>query len=234
MQTQPSLKPLTVALIVVVLLWGGLAAFTAAAEGSATQIERQIVLALRSADDPARMIGSRWMEEIMRDFTALGGYAVLTIVVVTATVFFRLTTTDVQAKFLLATTVGGYVVGMTLKLVVGRERPAIVPHLSHVDSSSLPSVHSMMSTVVYLTIGLLLAGRQRDSRVRRLLVGLPLILTVLVGCSRVFMGVHYPSDVLAGWTAGLLWTAAAFRMDRRLTERRGTPAIPSKTGSTDG
>jgi undecaprenyl-diphosphatase len=108
---------------------------------------------------------------------------------------------------------------MLLKAVFGRSRPGVVPHLSHVESASFPSAHSMMSAIVYLTVGLILAESVSNSRVRSLTVSVPLLLTLLVGISRIFMGVHYPSDVLAGWTAGIVWTMLAFHFNQFLISR---------------
>ena len=108
-----------------------------------------------------------------------------------------------------------YTAGMSLKVLFGRPRPSVVTHLSHVSSLSFPSVHSMMSAVVFITIGLLLSEMTTDRRVRVLLLAAPLCLTLLVGFSRVCMGVHYPTDVLAGWGVGLGWTWTAFQLRHR-------------------
>lgn len=104
-----------------------------------------------------------------------------------------------------------------MKRLIQRERPSIVPHLSHVSgNTSFPSSHAMMSVVVYVTIGLLLSQLTSNRHLRLLLTGLPLVIAMIVGISRVCMGVHFPSDVMGGWAGGLLWTWIAFVIRGRL------------------
>ena len=115
--------------------------------------------------------------------------------------------------------VGGQVLSTTLKYFIDRPRPMIVPHLSQVYTTSFPSGHSMMSAVVYLTLGSLL-GSSSAARAQVLLLSVAMLLTFLVGVSRVYMGVHWPTDVLAGWTAGLVWAILCWLVARQL-QRRG-------------
>lgn len=203
-------RALPVALTVVVITWGAFEVLATRLRDSAEDLDHQIVFLLRDPRDHAQMIGPRALEEVMRDFTALGGYAVLTVTIVAFAVFQRLQNGPSHCRFFLITTIGGYLCSMLMKKTVGRDRPAIVPHLSHVETSSFPSTHSMMSAITWLTIGVMLSQHSDHPAIRRLLTLLPLLLAFSVGISRVFMGVHFPTDVLAGWTAGLLWTWAAF------------------------
>ncbi|MCA9059114.1 MAG: phosphatase PAP2 family protein [Planctomycetaceae bacterium] len=170
---------------------------------------------LRDPSRPDQMIGPPVLQEAMRDYTALGGYAVLLIAILVAALFLYFLRGRSDVRFLLLTSLGGYTAGMSLKVLFGRPRPSVVTHLSHVSSLSFPSVHSMMSAVVFITIGLLLSEMTTDRRVRVLLLAAPLCLTLLVGFSRVCMGVHYPTDVLAGWGVGLGWTWTAFQLRHR-------------------
>lgn len=198
------------ALLVVGLAWTAFEAAAARLHDRLGDLDQQVVVLLRGSDDSSRMIGPPVLEELMRDITGLGGYAVLVLVVFSYSILLRLMHGRRDVNFFLATAIGGFLCSAVMKRLVGRERPGIVPHLSYVETSSFPSTHAMMSLIIFLTIGLLLARHTRDHRVRALLVAVPLLLTFLVGISRVFMGVHFPTDVLAGWTAGLLWTWAAF------------------------
>jgi undecaprenyl-diphosphatase len=107
--------------------------------------------------------------------------------------------------FTLAATIGGALVSFGLKSAFSRPRPEIVPHLTHVYTSSFPSGHSMISAVVYLTLGSLLAAIMPNLKLKVYVLAVAIILTVFVGISRIYLGVHYPTDVLAGWLAGLVW-----------------------------
>src|SRR3954470_7238136 len=125
---------------------------------------------------------------------------------------------------------GGLLLSTGLKSLVDRPRPQLVPHLSQVYTSSFPSGHSMMSAIVYLTLGSLLARLVPSRPVKVYCMFVAMGLTFLVGISRVYMGVHYPTDVLAGWTAGLVWALLVWLAARAL-QRRGTV---EKGGEGDG
>ena len=170
----------------------------------------------RAAGNPERLVGPPLLQESLRDFTALGGYAVLILVSVLFAGFAWVELSRGVCWFFSGTVWGGYFLAVAVKLLVQRERPEVVPYLSLArGSTSFPSAHAMMSVIVYGSIGLLLSARVRDRHLQRLFTVSPLLLSVLVGISRVFMGVHYPTDVLAGWALGLLWTWAAFRLRER-------------------
>jgi undecaprenyl-diphosphatase len=176
---------------------------------------------LRRADDPATPIGPRWLQECGRDITALGGVTVLTLVTFSVAGYLLMARKFHAMWLVLIATFGGLIVSSILKRSFERGRPDIVPHLSHVYTSSFPSGHSMLSAVVYLTLGSLLARLAPGYAVKIYFIALALVLTFLVGVSRVYMGVHYPTDVLAGWTAGLVWAILCWLVARYL-QRRGT------------
>ena len=123
--------------------------------------------------------------------------------------------------FVLIATGGGLVISSVLKDIIARDRPSIVPHLSYVSTSSFPSGHSMLAAVAYLTLGSLLARLVVERRVKIYILVVALLITGLVGVSRVYMGVHYPTDVLAGWSAGLAWASICWLVARAL-QHRGT------------
>ena len=127
----------------------------------------------------------------------------------------------------------GTVLSSTLKLLVARPRPDLIAHVVQVHTMSFPSGHATLSAVTYLTLGALLARVQPNRRLKAFLLGLALILTILVGASRVYLGVHWPSDVLAGWCVGAAWASLCWFVALQL-QRRGQgetghePAEPSR------
>jgi undecaprenyl-diphosphatase len=114
---------------------------------------------------------------------------------------------------------GGTVLITSLKGFFDRDRPSVVPHLTDAFFKSYPSGHSMMSSVVYLTVAVLLARTMQRRRSKVFCVGAALFLSFLIGLSRVYLGVHYPTDVLAGWAAGIAWALlcwlAAYWLEKR-------------------
>jgi undecaprenyl-diphosphatase len=175
---------------------------------------------MRRADDPSRPIGPRWLPEVGRDLTALGGVAALTLTTAFVAGYLLIVRKYHAMWLVLAATLGGLLISTLLKHLIDRARPDLVPHLSHVYTSSFPSGHSMLSAVVYLTLGALLTRLAAERRVKLYFLAAALLLTFLVGVSRVYMGVHYPTDVLAGWTAGLVWALLCWLVARYL-QRRG-------------
>jgi undecaprenyl-diphosphatase len=124
-----------------------------------------------------------------------------------------------SAAFGLFATFGGLLISTALKRFFDRPRPGAVTHLSYVYTSSFPSGHSMLSATVYLTLGRLLMRFQPKRRLKIYYLFVATMLTVLVGISRVYMGVHYPTDVLAGWTAGLVWALICWLAARLLQKQ---------------
>jgi undecaprenyl-diphosphatase len=194
-------------------------------EGETRKFDESILRALRDPANPADPVGPPWVEEAGRDLTALGGVAVLFLLTLAVLGFLLLARKYHAALLLLIATLGGLLLSVLLKGHYERPRPNVVPHLSHVRSASFPSGHSMLSAVVYLTLGALLARLVERRRLKIYCVAVALLLTFLVGVSRVYMGVHYPTDVLAGWAAGLAWAVLCWLVTRYL-QRRGAVEKP--------
>lgn len=177
------------------------------AEGEAPSFDRVILLALRNPADLSDPVGPSWFEESARDMTGLGGYAILTIVTLSAIVYLVMGGKRHAAVLVLAAVGGGMLLSTALKFGFERPRPDLVPHGARIYTASFPSGHAMLSAVTYLTLGALLARVQQRRGVRAFLMGLAVGLTLAVGASRVYLGVHWPSDVLAGWCVGAAWAS---------------------------
>lgn len=167
--------------------------------------------AFRTMADPATPIGSRAVQIAVRDATALGGTLPLVLLVVIVATYLLLKGHMRTAGAIVASALLGVFASEIVKSLVGRGRPDIVPHLVPEVSGSFPSGHAMMSAIVYLTLGTMLARLETDRNVRRYIVGTAIALTIMVGVSRVYLGVHWPSDVMAGWTLGALWVIGVSR-----------------------
>ncbi len=188
-------------------------------EGETHAFDDAILRALRSPTDPADPIGPFWVEAIMRDLTALGGYTVLSLILLLAVTFLLMKGKRASALMMAVAVVGGVILSNLLKIGFDRQRPDVVAHLVDVHSLSFPSGHAMLSAVTYLTLGALLARSERGIVMRAYFMGVAIVLTLLIGSSRVYLGVHYPTDVLAGWCAGSAWAFLCWWMARWLQHR---------------
>lgn len=200
-------------------------------EGETRSFDESIMLALRNPQDLSDPIGPRWVEELGRDFTALGGVGVLVFLSLAVCGFLVIKHKHLSALLVLTAVAGGSVLTFALKAGFDRPRPELVPHGSIVYSASFPSGHSMMSAVVYLTLGALLARVQVERPLRVYVMALATVTTVAVGISRVYLGVHWPTDVLAGWTLGaawavLCWIVALWLQRRGVVEADGPHLSP--------
>jgi undecaprenyl-diphosphatase len=187
--------------------------------GGTRAFDERILLALRTPGDLADPIGPKWLEEMVRDFTALGSTGVLTLMVLAVTGFLAMTRKGHAALTVLVAVLSGVALSQTAKWAYARPRPELVPHGAEVFSASFPSGHAMMAAVVYLTLGSLLARTQSGQAVKAYILGVAVVLTLLVGASRVYLGVHWPTDVLAGWALGGVWAQACWLVMLWLQQR---------------
>ncbi|WP_082666251.1 phosphatase PAP2 family protein [Aureimonas sp. AU4] len=210
-------------LVVLLLVSGAVGAFLAIAgevrEGDTHAFDDAILLWFRKAGDPADPIGPRWVELAFRDITALGGMTVLTLITVTVAAYLALLRKWSSAFLVLVSVLGAILVSSVLKLGFDRPRPDVVSHLVDVHTLSFPSGHAMLSAATYLTLGALLSRTQAALTTRIYLMGVAIALTLLIGTSRIFLGVHYPTDVLAGWCAGAAWALLCWTVARWLQHR---------------
>lgn len=184
-------------------------------------LDRALLLALRSPGDVSDPIGPPWFEEMGRDVTALGGVAVLFLFTGAALGYALMRREKLTAVLLVVSVGGGMLVSLLLKDLYDRARPDLVSHGSVVYTQSFPSGHSMMSAITYLTLAALLVRVQPSRLLKLYVLGLGVLLTGLVGTSRVYLGVHWPSDVLAGWSVGAAWAALTWFVTARLQAHEG-------------
>jgi len=208
-----------------VLLYGGL--FLALAgqvfQGETRAYDDRLLRMFRNPSDLAKPVGAGWVAETVRDITSLGSVPLLAFALGVAVGYLLLAGKRRLALFTLIATLGGSALSFLLKGSYNRPRPTLVPHLSDVITSSFPSGHAMHAAVVFLTFGGLLAEAAPRKRLKLYILAVALLATAAVGISRVYLGVHYPSDVLAGWIAGLGWaslSAMAARLFRLVDRQR--------------
>jgi undecaprenyl-diphosphatase len=187
-------------------------------EGATQNFDRTVLLAFRHPGD-LTPLGSPAVQDAARDITALGGVTVLTLLTLGVTIFLALDGKKHMALFVCGAIVSGLLASTVLKHFFDRPRPNLVPFTVYVSTSSFPSGHSMMSAVTYLVLGALLARSQERKLVKAYFLLGAVFLTVLVGISRVYLGVHWPTDVLAGWTAGAVWALLCWLLARHLQHR---------------
>ncbi|WP_121629236.1 phosphatase PAP2 family protein [Tropicibacter alexandrii] len=213
------LRWLAYLVLVVCLFWGVAELADEVLEGATRDLDRDILLALRVPGDLSDPIGPPWVEEMGRDLTALGGTVVLTLATLLVSGYFLMRHKVSSMLFLLAAVGGGIALSSIAKVLFDRPRPDLVPHGSIVHTASFPSGHSMMAAVAYLSLGVLLARVQPLRRLKLFILASAVLLTLLVGVSRVYLGVHWPTDVFAGWLAGAGWAAVCFGAAQVLARR---------------
>lgn len=204
---------------------GGLWAFEELMElGRAARphvLDTEILLAFREPGQPANPIGPPWLEGAMRDITSLGSTSVLVLIVAAAVLHLLLVGKPKTALFVFVAVVGGQVLSSLLKFGINRPRPDLVSHLVDETSLSFPSGHAMLSAVTYLTLGSLAARFLPGHTTRIYVLSLAVLVTLMIGVSRVYLGVHWPSDVLAGWCAGFAWAMLCWLAARLWQRWRG-------------
>ncbi len=218
--------------VIVVGAWAVIELADEVLEGDAQRYDEWVLAHLRSAEDPSRPIGPAWFEAAWRDVTALGSPTVLTLATLACAGYLLIGRRYRTLVVLAVVVVGGVVLTFAMKALFARPRPEFAAGMKDVVSASFPSGHSMLSAVVYLTLGALFARTTGVLRYKMYFVGLGLVVTLLVGISRIYLGVHFPTDVLAGWSAGLTWAllcwlVVCFLQSRRVIER------PNADGAID-
>lgn len=211
--------PIAILLGIAVPLWAFAEIAEEVGEGDARWFDESLLLALRTSD-PADPIGPHWVETSVMDISALGGFAVLALVTLFAVGYLAVVKRWTDAALLLIATVGGTAISEGLKMDFNRPRPDLVAHVVETTSMSFPSGHAMLSAVTYLTLGALIAHTQERNRLRGYVLSAAIALTLLIGASRIYLGVHWPTDVLAGWCLGAAWALLCWAAATWLTRDR--------------
>jgi undecaprenyl-diphosphatase len=179
------------------------------ASGHSFAFDRSLVLFFREAGDPSTPIGPPWLHEAIRDVSGLGSFVGLGLMTIAATLTLWLCGFRHLAVGLALSVVAATLVSTGLKIAIGRERPDVVAHTALTFTASFPSGHAFLSAVTLLSIAgfIGLASRRRD--ITRVCVWLAWFMIVIIGISRVYLGVHWPTDVIAGWCLGVAWSSLA-------------------------
>jgi undecaprenyl-diphosphatase len=209
------------AIVILALIWIFATLAGEVMEGDTRQFDEWVLGALREPADPGLLRGPKWLASGAQDLTALGSPTVLGLTVLVVTGYLFLHGLYRNGMFIFVASVGGWVLNWLLKAAFARSRPDIVPHLREVMSSSFPSGHALTSAAVYLTLGALLMRIAEGRLAKYYCIAIAMLLTFLVGSSRVFLGVHYPTDVVAGWLIGMSWALLCWVVERTLERRAG-------------
>lgn len=187
-------------------------------DGDTAAFDQTMLMMFRDAAAPAVPLGPPWMLEAIRDITALGSFSVLGALVLGVVLHLVFTGSRRTAILVAVSVVGGSALSTLLKLLFDRPRPDLTGAVE-VFSSSFPSSHATVSAVVYLTIGVILAERAKTWPARLLYFFGAILLTGAVGFSRLYLGVHFPTDILAGWSLGAAWALICLIASHALRSR---------------
>jgi undecaprenyl-diphosphatase len=194
---------MSVVIVAIILFAFGL--FAEVGGGKPLPIDHSIMLALRNSADPSIPIGPPWLREAARDITSLGSTIVLGIITFAVESYVLLARDPAVAWLIIIAVIGGLGLNNILKLAFARPRPTFMAHTVRLHTTSFPSGHAAMSAITYLTIGTVLAQTHPGFAASLCLISLAAFLTMFIGISRIYLGFHYPTDILGGWCVGAAW-----------------------------
>jgi undecaprenyl-diphosphatase len=197
----------------------------AVTSGAVQTLDEQLLLAMRRSGDPAVPRGPAWLLPLVIAITTMGKVWFFTGVVTLTILPLVLRRRNRDVLFLLVVSLGGWLLNILLKTGFARPRPTILPHLIDVTEYSFPSGHAMMSAAIYGAVALIVMARLRSARLRKAVLIAAVLLSGAIGFTRAFLGVHYPSDIVAGWAMGAAWVSVCW-YSLKWWERRGSVGTP--------
>jgi undecaprenyl-diphosphatase len=211
------------------LVWIFFAITNAVTQNETQTFDEKVLLSLRTDAAGKDPIGPEWVEVAMVDLSALGSGAVATLVTTLSVVFLLLDRKPRLAIMLAVCALGTYGVMSAFKDIFARGRPVIIHALRGENGYSFPSGHASIGAALYVTLAVLIASGLERRRLRVYVIFAGVGLALLIGFTRIYIGVHYPSDVVAGWTVGTAWATLCGAVSRQLQKRgvvEGTPEAP--------
>jgi undecaprenyl-diphosphatase len=181
-------------------------------QGETRAFDEALLLAFRDPSNFSHPLGPAWLQIMFRDITSLGSYTVVTLITLAVIGYLLIDGKSGAAVLVVASVGGGAAVSSLLKLGIDRPRPDLVAHLVEVNTASFPSGHATLAAVTYLTLGTLLSRVESRWSTKVYILTVAVALTLLIGISRVYLGVHWPTDVLAGWCVGSAWAMLCWRI----------------------
>jgi undecaprenyl-diphosphatase len=209
-ETRPAVGPVVLLAVAAFGIFSFLSIADEVAEGEINAVDEWLFYLFRSAAEPFDPIGPHWLVESAAEITALGGYPVIVLAVLIVVGLLLVTRRYGPALYVVLSVGIGSLISYILKEFYERPRPNLVEHLDAVHTASFPSGHAMVGTVAYLTLAALVTRFVDDWRVKAYVVFVALAMAVLIGLTRVYLGVHWPSDVAAGWALGAAWASVAW------------------------
>lgn len=185
------------------ILFLALADETTEIEGQA--FDQSILLGLRAANDPSQPVGPWWLKEAAADLTSLGGISVLGLFALIAVLFLLIQKKRLSALLMVIGLSGGVALSEGLKAIVGRARPPEAFQAVETLNASFPSGHALLATVFYLGLGVLLAEAMPRRRLKAFMITSGIVIAIVIGLTRIYLGAHWTTDVIAGWAVGAAW-----------------------------
>lgn len=208
------LKPLLILFTAAVLAFAFAKLGSEVGEGDTRIFDMQLLQRAQSL-----RAGHPWLAAVMRDLSGLGSPLVLTLFTVATVGYLALVSARITAVLVAASVISGGVLVSVFKAGFGRLRPDVAYAELVVSGLSFPSGHASMSAIVFLTLGALIASTRNRLAERVYILMTATLMTLLVGLSRVALGVHYATDVLGGWAFGTAWVIVWVLLARHIARR---------------